>query len=58
MEFSFTHILSHINTIYVLRTTKALLASEFVTPELILSEHSRMRLKVINLLTWDTLFTH
>jgi len=48
MDLNFTNILSHINTIYVLRTAKALLASEFVTPELLLNEHSRMRLKVIN----------
>lgn len=46
MACRFTHILSHINTIYVLRTKKPLIASEFITPEILAADHSRMRLKV------------
>lgn len=45
MEFSFANVLSHINTVYVLRTVKPLIASEFITPELLVADHSRMRLK-------------
>ncbi|CAL8081694.1 unnamed protein product [Orchesella dallaii] len=45
MEFTFAHILSHINTVYVLRTRKPLIASEFITPEILGADHSRMRIK-------------
>ncbi|CAG7821178.1 unnamed protein product [Allacma fusca] len=45
MEFRFENILSHINTIYVFRTMQPLIASEFITPEILAADHSKMRLK-------------
>lgn len=46
MEISFDNILHHINTIYVLRTREAVIAAEFLSPEVLQTDHSLMRLKV------------
>jgi hypothetical protein len=47
MEFTFEHILSHINTIYVVRTKSPVIAAEFMTQDLLAADHSLMRLKVL-----------